>query len=83
VPEAIERKLAKISGATDVASAVLLSSLQRLVEKGWSKLEFSEDLIGSDKALQSGDAVVLGSSIPYIVRSSAEEWMAKITRRFD
>jgi hypothetical protein len=82
-PKAIESKLEKISSAEDVASAVLLSSLQRLVEKGWTTLEFSEDLMGSDKALQTGDEVVLGSSIPYAETSALNEWMARFIRRFD
>lgn len=83
VPEAIESKLAKISSAEDLASAVLLSSLQRLVAEGWSALEFSEGLMGSDNAPQSGDEAVLGSMYPYAEKSALDEWAARFIRRFD
>lgn len=83
-PKTIEVKLEKISGAEDIACAVLISSLQRLAEKGWITLEFSENLIGSDKAeVQSIEEIVQGTSIPYAFGSELDKWMGQFIRRFD
>ena len=83
-PKAIEAKLEMISDAEDVASAVLLSSLQRLAEKGWTRLEFSENLMGSDKEdVQSIEDIVQGIWIPYAETSALDEWVARFIRRFD
>lgn len=83
-PKAIENKLEKIFSAENIASAVLLSSLQRLVEKDWTALEFSENLMGSNnEEPQSIKEVVQGISIPYAYPSQLNEWMARFVRRFD
>jgi hypothetical protein len=83
-PNAIENKLEKIFSAENIASAVLLSSLQRLVEKDWTSLEFSENLMGSNnEEPQSIKEVVQGISIPYAYPSQLNEWMARFVRRFD
>lgn len=83
-PKPTEVKLEKISDAEDIAAAVLLSSLQRLVEKGWTALEFSENLIGSGRIeVQSIEEIVRGTSIPFAYPSKLNEWMARFSRRFD
>jgi len=83
-PRTIETKLEKISDAEDIASAVLLSSLQRLAEKQWTCIEFSENLLGSDKEEdQSIEETVQGTAIPYAFESEIKEWAEKFIRRFD
>ncbi|MFC1825439.1 hypothetical protein ACFL9T_22225 [Thermodesulfobacteriota bacterium] len=83
-PEPAEVKLQKTSQAEDIAAAVLLSSLQRLVERGWTSLEFSENLSGADSVeIQSIDEIVRGTSIPYAYPSKLNEWIARFSRRFD
>jgi hypothetical protein len=82
--DAVEAKLEKISDAEDIASAVLVSSLQRLVEKGWTTLEFSENLIGSGKSeLESIEEIVRGASVVYAIESEIDEWVKRFIRRFD
>lgn len=83
-PKSIQSKLEKISEAEYIASAVLLSSLQRLVEKGWTSLEFSENLIGSEKEeVQSNEELIREVFIPYAKVSEVDEWMTRFIRRFD
>lgn len=81
--DAVGSKLDKGSNAEDVASAVLLSSLQRLVAKGWSRLEFSEALMGADDVPQSEEEAILGFTYPYAEKSALEAWAAQFIRRFD
>lgn len=82
-PDAVRSRLDKGSDAEGVASAVLLSSLQRLVAKGWSRLEFSEAMMGADDLPQSEDEAILGSTYPYAEKSALDEWAAPFIRRFD
>ena len=81
-PKAIEGKLKKIHSAEDIAIAVLISSLQKLATEGWSILEFSEDVIGSEEAQEPEDAII-GSSIPCVITSEIEKWMIPFIRRFE
>lgn len=81
-PKTKEITFEKISSANNVASAVLLSSLQRLVEKGWNTLEFSENLMGSDKE-ELLEELIQGTGIWYADVSEVDNWMARFIRRFD
>lgn len=83
-PQDVEAKLGEIWDATDIASAVLVSSLQRLAEKGWTALEFSENLTGMDsEQLESVEETISSNRIPYAEKSKLEEWGARFIRRFE
>lgn len=82
-PEEIETKLEKIWEAEDIASAVLVSSLQRIVEKGWTGLKFSEKLTGlKSETIEPVEDIVSGIRMPCALESELKKWGAPFIRRF-
>lgn len=83
-PEETWQKMEKTHKGEDIASAVLIASLQKLAINNWNSLDYQEEIAGHSKDDSSYiEEITKGINIPMVYAESIDKWLGKYIKRFE